>query len=203
MEVSVSPLKDRNGRVRFVIHVARDITERKQSEQRLRYLAFHDIITDLPNRLLFNDRFQQAILRAARAKRSVAILLMDLDRFKVVNDNHGHRIGDLLLKAIAARLEGNIRKIDTLARLWGDEFGLLIGDLKNARDVNPIARKILRSFAVPFIIEGHELRTSASLGVAFYPDHGDNIEILLKNADHAMYQAKERGRNNYLFYARD
>jgi diguanylate cyclase (GGDEF)-like protein/PAS domain S-box-containing protein len=201
MEVSVSPLKDRAGHVRFVIHVARDITERKRTEQRLRYLAFHDIITDLPNRLLFNDRFQQAILRAARTKESVAVMLMDLDRFKDVNDNLGHRIGDLLLKSIAGRFLQSLRKTDTIARLWGDEFGILVDGTGSIASIRKIARKILKVFKSPLIVEGYELKVTASLGISVYPDHGDNIEQMLRQADQAMYQAKKKGRNNFEIYS--
>ena len=201
MEVSVSPLKDRTGRVRFVIHVARDITERKRAEQRLKYLAFHDIITDLPNRLLFNDRFQQAILRAARTKKSVAVMLMDLDRFKDVNDRLGHRIGDIVLKSIAGRFIHIIRKTDTIARLWGDEFGILVDDARNVPSIKKIARKILNVFTSSMIVEGYELRVTASLGISIYPDHGENIEQLLKQADQAMYQAKKKGRDNYEIFS--
>ncbi len=194
---TVSPIFDNQGRLTGFLAIQRDITNRKQDEKRLNYLAYHDILTDLPNRLLFNDRFNQSIARAARYRTLVAVMLMDLDRFKEINDRYGHRTGDLLLKSVSGRLAGTIRKMDTLSRLWGDEFGLLIGDLKDTRDVIPIARKILRIFAEPFLVEGYELKISVSIGITFYPDQGDNIEVLLKNADHAMYQAKDLGRNRY------
>ncbi len=197
---TVSPIFDNQGALTGFLAIQRDITNRKQDEKRLNYLAYHDILTDLPNRLLFNDRFNQSMARAARYRTLVAVMLMDLDRFKEINDRYGHRTGDLLLKSVAGRLAGTVRKMDTLSRLWGDEFGILIGDLKHARDVVPITRKILKIFTEPFLVEGHELKISASIGIAFYPDQGDNIEILLRNADHAMYQAKDLGRNRYHIY---
>lgn len=197
IESTVSPVLDNQGQLTGFLAIQRDITRRKQDEKRLNYLAYHDILTDLPNRLLFSDRFNQALARATRYKTIFAVMLMDLDRFKEVNDRFGHRIGDQLLKLVAQRLRQKIRKTDTIARLWGDEFGVLIGDMKSKTAAGKIARKILGAFISSFIAEGYELNITASIGISVYPEHGNNIEELLKNADRAMYKAKKKGRNNF------
>jgi diguanylate cyclase (GGDEF)-like protein/PAS domain S-box-containing protein len=201
IESTVSPVLDGQNKISGFLAIQRDITLRKQDEKRLNYLAYHDILTDLPNRLLFNDHFNQSLARAARYKTILAVMLMDLDRFKEVNDSHGHRIGDQLLKSVAQRLQLKIRGTDTIARLWGDEFGVLVGDMKSKAETGKIARKILGAVIAPYVIEGYELNITASIGVCLYPEHGNNIEDLLKNADRAMYRAKEKGRNSYEIYS--
>lgn len=179
----------------------RDITKRKQTEERLNYLASFDALTDLPNRTLFYDRLGQATARARWHKRWVAVLFLDLDRFKVINDTLGHAIGDLLLKAAAVRLTGSIREGDTVARLGGDEFVLILDDLAQPQDTSKVAQKILDALSDPFDLEGRELFITASIGIALWPEDGEDPETLLKNADIAMYRAKEQGRNACQLYS--
>lgn len=179
----------------------RDITKRKQAEERLSYLASFDALTDLPNRTLFHDRLGQATARARWRKRWVAVLFLDLDRFKVINDTLGHAVGDRLLKAAAARLIDSIREGDTVARLGGDEFVLILDDLAQPQDTSKVAQKILEALSEPFHLEERELFITASIGIALWPEDGENPETLLKNADTAMYRAKEMGKNNYQLYS--
>lgn len=179
----------------------RDITERKQAEERLSYLANFDSLTSLPNRTLFYDRLEQAISRATWHKRSVAILFLDLDHFKMINDTLGHAFGDLLLKLVAERLMHCIREGDTVARLGGDEFVVMLDSLKEPQDAVVVGQKIIESLANPFTLEKRELFITTSMGIALYPSDGHNCEALLKNADTAMYRAKEQGRNHYQLYS--
>jgi diguanylate cyclase (GGDEF)-like protein len=176
----------------------RAITERTQV--RLQRLAHYDPITGLPNRLLFMDRLQQAIAQAQRNERLAAVMLLDLDRFKAVNDSFGHSMGDLLLMGVATRLVGCVRSDDTVARLGGDEFTVLLPEIRYIHDAATVAAKILNALAEPFALGGHETYVNASVGIALYPFH-DDIETLLKCADTAMYRAKEHGGNQYEFYA--
>jgi diguanylate cyclase (GGDEF)-like protein/PAS domain S-box-containing protein len=183
-----------------ILSVARDITERKRAEQQLAYIATHDALTGLPNRVLFNDRLNLALALAHRHQQKLAVLLLDLDRFKDINDTLGHSVGDQLLRVTGKRLRGLLRKSDTLARMGGDEFLFLVPGLTRLEHAAEIARKILESFREPFLVEDHELRTTASIGVTIFPDDGENADTLLKNADIAMYTAKQKGRNNYQRY---
>ncbi len=184
-----------------------DITARKTAEEaarareeRIRYLAYHDALTDLPNRSLLLDRLSQALAQAERDGTEVAVLYMDLDRFKIVNDTLGHPVGDALLRAVAERLRSVLREGDTIARLGGDEFVILLPRISAASDVARVAAKALGMLATPFVVSGHELHTSSSLGVSLYPKDGADPEILLKHADTALYHAKDRGRNQYQFF---
>ena len=180
-----------------VVSVSRDISERRQAEEQIEYQAYHDALTGLPNRLLFRDRVTIALAHAKRQRAPVAVMFLDLDRFKFVNDTLGHSLGDELLRAVAARLRAVLREGDTIARMGGDEFTVLLADLKQAEDVAKIAQKLIDTIAYPFRVEGHELYVTTSVGIALHPDDGDTAETLLKNADAAMYRAKEAGRNSY------
>ncbi|MCF6155718.1 MAG: EAL domain-containing protein [Candidatus Brocadia sp.] len=184
----------------YLMGIFRDITERKQSEEKIKHIAFHDPLTNLSNRLLFNDRLTLAIAQAHRTKEKLAVMFLDLDRFKIINDTMGHTFGDQLLYRIAEKLRKCVREGDTVARLGGDEFSLLITGITRVEDVHNIARKILNVFKQKWVIDRHELYATASIGVALYPDNGKDVETLLKNADIAMYDAKEQGRNNYQFF---
>jgi diguanylate cyclase (GGDEF)-like protein/PAS domain S-box-containing protein len=180
--------------------VARDITERKRAEAQISYQAYHDILTDLPNRMLFRDRLELALIQARRNKTELAVMFVDLDRFKLVNDSLGHIKGDELLQKVAGRLKENLRRGDTLARFGGDEFTLLLPDLHTRTDAIVIAGKFVESLQKPFSLSEHEVHVSASIGIAVFPDHGEGIDDLLRHADIAMYQVKASGKNGHSFY---
>jgi diguanylate cyclase (GGDEF)-like protein/PAS domain S-box-containing protein len=181
----------------------RDISAIQQSRKELQYLAHHDPLTKLPNRLLFHDRLGHALELARREGRQIAVLFMDLDRFKNVNDTLGHPIGDKLLQEVAKRIKSRLREEDTLARLGGDEFILLVEQRGDAQEVVMIAQKLLEAFVQPFAVDGHDLYLSASIGISLFPMDGQNATTLVRNADMAMYRAKEQGRNNFQFYTRE
>ena len=174
-----------------------DISDRKEAERQIEYQAYHDALTDLPNRMLFMDRLSVSIAQANRTGRHVAVMFLDLDHFKFINDTLGHSVGDLLLRSIARILGQSLRGQDTVARIGGDEFTILLADLAAPGDAATVAQKVLDSIARPIVVEGHELFVTTSIGVALHPADGDDAETLLKNADSAMYRAKELGRNNY------
>ncbi len=178
----------------------RDVTEKKRSQARLYTLAHNDNLTGLPNRILFRDRLQQAIAYANRQKRYVALLFMDLDRFKVINDSLGHPVGDRLLQMVARTLLSSVREVDTVARFGGDEFTIVLGNLEKREDAEMVAGKILDALQKPFNIDGHELFALGSVGISISPDHGDDIDGLIKKADVAMYAAKTHGGGRYLLY---
>ena len=185
------------GRFTEIIAVSRDISERRRAEEQIEYQAYHDALTGLPNRLLFRDRLTIALAHAKRQQTPLAVMFLDLDRFKYVNDTLGHSLGDEMLRAIAARLKAVLREGDTIARMGGDEFTVLLSDLHSPEDAAKIAQKILETVAYPISVEGHELYVTTSIGIALFPNDGDSAESLLKNADSAMYRAKEAGRNSY------
>lgn len=201
--LSISAVKDEGGQVTHYVGVFSDIAAQKQAEQQLSFLAHHDSLTGLPNRVLFNDRLTHAIRRAARESAQVAVLFIDLDRFKNVNDTLGHHLGDHLLRMVAGELQKTVRASDTLARLGGDEFALLVEDLNGVQDAFLVAQKLLDVFAQSFALAEHELYISASIGIAVYPNDGQDAHDLVKNADAAMYQAKAKGRNSYHCYAKE
>jgi diguanylate cyclase (GGDEF)-like protein/PAS domain S-box-containing protein len=180
--------------------VIRDITERKHAEAQIRALAYHDTLTGLPNRLLFNDRLAMALAQAQRKQQRVGVLFVDLDRFKIINDSLGHGFGDRLLQAVAQRILGSIREGDTLARLGGDEFTVLVPGVDGAEDVAKVADKMLEVVRAPFELDGRELFITTSIGVSMFPDDGTDVEALVKNADTAMYRAKEHGRDMFQPY---
>jgi len=196
------PVFDAAGRVHRIIGVSQDVTERKRSEEEARFLAHHDTLTGLPNRRLLDDRLRQAVFLAQRRDSKVAVMLLDLDGFKEVNDSLGHRAGDAVLREVAQRLSGCMRKSDTLARHGGDEFVIVIPDLALEADCQVIAEKVLRELGPEFRADGKSFRIGASIGVSLYPADAGDGEGLLRNADVAMYRAKSLGGNNYRFYAR-
>ncbi len=177
-----------------------EIEERRRADERIVHMAHHDALTGLPNRALLADRVRQAIARANRSGGKLALLFLDLDRFKNINDSLGHAVGDQLLTAVAARLTASRREVDTVARLGGDEFIISLPDIGGASDAASVAQRILADLAGPFAIAGHDLHADASIGIAIYPGDGDTAETLVRNADTAMYHAKESGRANYQFF---
>jgi len=189
-----------DGRLSIIEGTAIDITERKRAEEQVKHLAFHDPLTNLPNRLLFNDRLTLAVAQAHRHNQKLAVLFLDLDRFKVINDSLGHSVGDELLRQVAERIQEHVREGDTVARLGGDEFTLLVPGISAEEDAAKIARKICDAVHDPFWIDGRELFVTTSLGVSVYPSDGHDAETLVRNADSAMYRAKEQGRDNYQLY---
>lgn len=199
-EKTISPLKDSQNHITHYIATGRDITNRMKDQERLYHLAHHDALTGLPNRSLLHERLEQIVARGRWNNRKAAILLLDMDRFKVINDTLGHDVGDRLLESMAERLQHCVREGDTVARLGGDEFAIVLNDLKDAQDVPNLAEKILASIATPFQLEKQELFITTSIGISVYPKDGEDSHTLLKNADVAMYQAKAKGKNNYQFY---
>ena len=181
--------------------VIRDLSEQKRAEALIRFQTWHDQLTRLPNRSLFRDRVDVAVARARREGSLVAVMYLDLDRFKVINDTLGHSVGDRLLKAVAARLGSLIQEGDTLARFGGDEFGLLLPDVRSEEDVDAVAGKLLEGLAVPFQVDEHELYVAASIGIAVHPEAGDSAESLIRGADIAMYHIKARGKNGHQRFA--
>ncbi|MBU3070748.1 EAL domain-containing protein [Aestuariicella sp. G3-2] len=202
------PLRDKKGKVFGLCSISTDITERKNAQDalrdqqsRLNYMAFHDSLTSLPNRALFYDRINHGLARARRSGNRLALMLLDLDRFKYINDSLGHDAGDLFLKALSKRLEENVRDMDTVARLGGDEFVLVLEGVHSDDDIAFVARKVLASVANPINVMEHEISTTASIGISVFPQDGDEADSLLKHADIAMYKAKEAGKDNFKFYA--
>ncbi len=203
IEASVSLNKDSSGNPTGFKGVIRDITERKRIEQELNYMATHDALTGLPNRLMFSQLLNQAIQSAKRNKRQLAVFFIDLDRFKIINDTLGHEAGDLLLQEIAKRFRRGLRAVDVVGRLGGDEFVILIEEFSDLTQVAKVAHKILSAAMKPMVIMDEECRVTASIGISAYPHDGHDEQTLMKNADIAMYYAKEEGKNNYQFYSRD
>lgn len=201
VEASLAFSHDEKGEVVGSVLVLRDITERKRHEQKLAFLAIHDSLTGLPNRVLFEDRLTLALIQARRKNQKVAVLLLDLDHFKKVNDTLGHSIGDALLQAVAARLVNVLRKGDTIARMGGDEFMVLLSDINVEKAEAKIAQRILQAFHRPFEINDREISITTSIGIALFPDNGEDADTLTKNADIALYRAKEAGRNNCQYYS--
>jgi len=202
-EKTISPVRDANGQITHYIATSRDVTKLMETQEHLAQLAHHDPLTGLPNRMLFMDRLQHALERAQRNQRHLALLFLDIDQFKKINDTLGHQVGDTLLKQMAKRLQSSLRSEDTIARLGGDEFAIVIENGSGEHGIRHIAAKLVKRMNHPFMIDGHELLCTTSIGIAQYPNDGKNAEALLKNADTAMYKAKQSGRNHYCFFSRN
>ena len=203
IEDSAAPIHDRAGRVIGAVIVFHDVSAARAMSLQMTYSAQHDLVTDLPNRLLLNDRISQSIALARRRNRPIAVIFLDLDRFKYVNDSLGHAIGDKLLQSVSKRLLAGVRGSDTVSRQGGDEFVILLSEITYPEDAATSARKILRSLGAPHSVGGQDLHIDGSIGISVYPEDGGNAETLIKNADTAMYHAKEKGRNNFQFFKAD
>jgi diguanylate cyclase (GGDEF)-like protein/PAS domain S-box-containing protein len=203
IEDSAAPIHDRRGQVSGAVMVFHDVSTARALSLRMSYLAQHDSLTDLPNRIMLNDRLKQAMALAHRHDKKIAVLFLDVDRFKHINDSVGHAVGDRLLQSVALRTLACVRNADTVSRQGGDEFVILLSEVVHARDAAVCADKILLALSAPHHVQGHDLHITASIGIVTYPDDGTDAETLLKNADFAMYQAKDSGRNNYQFFRPD
>lgn len=199
--LSIAVVRDEQGTVTNYIALFSDITERRASFERIQHLAHYDALTHLPNRTLLNDHIDMSIAGAKRNHTRFAVLFLDLDRFKIVNDTMGHHVGDTLLQAVAGRLQECVRESDTVARLGGDEFVILLGDINDEKDAALVAQKIIALVSKPFMLGDYQANIGTSIGISIYPTHGADKFTLLKHADAAMYQAKENGRNNFQFCA--
>jgi diguanylate cyclase (GGDEF)-like protein/PAS domain S-box-containing protein len=202
VNVTISSMFSGRGNFRFIAMIE-DITQRKAVEREIRHLASHDALTDLPNRTLLQDRLAQAIIHAQRARKYVAVLFVDLDRFKNINDSLGHDVGDQVIREAAKRLSMALRTGDTVARHGGDEFVVVLSDITRQSDVVVVVQKIIEAISEPMMLQGHELYLSSSVGISMYPRDGRNSVTLMKNADTAMYQAKKTGAGGYKFYVDD
>jgi diguanylate cyclase (GGDEF)-like protein/PAS domain S-box-containing protein len=198
-----TPLVDPGGRIVGFASLVQDVTERLNTERTIHYMAHHDALTGLPNRRLMQDRLNQAIMQARRKQRHVAVLFLDLDRFKLLNDTLGHDTGDFILKDVARRLASCVREVDTVSREGGDEFVVILPDLEHPEHARIVADKIVREFARPVEIGGQEIHISTSIGISHYPNDATDVNHLLKHADSAMYQAKDAGRNTIRFFTSD
>ncbi len=201
--LSISTMKDERGEFSHHIAVVSDISERKAAEEHMVYIAQHDFLTDLPNRMMLHDRLTQAIAHAEREQRKVAVMFLDLDRFKAINDTLGHLVGDKLLQLVAGRISSVARTSDTVSRLGGDEFAIMLPYIENTDDIAMIAVKLLASIAGPYMVDGNEIEVTTSIGISVFPEDGIDSESLIAHADAAMYQAKGNGRNNYQFFTRE
>ncbi|WP_371736969.1 MULTISPECIES: EAL domain-containing protein [Brevibacillus] len=199
-ESKINPIVDELGNVSKLLFVTRDITDRKQSEELIHHLAYHDALTDLPNRRMYTQHLSREIMQAKRFQSNLAVLFLDLDRFKDVNDSFGHDVGDLLLVEAANRLKACLRPTDVVARLGGDEFTVLLSQLADREEAAALANQIMEALQRPFILQDHSFNVSCSIGIALYPQDGDNADDLLKRADTALYTVKSRGKNGYDFF---
>lgn len=203
LSATISLIRDAQGQVSNFVGVCKDVTELKAAEDALQKMAYYDVLTNLPNRSLFKDRLQHAIAVAQRAQSQLALMFIDLDRFKYVNDTLGHDAGDELLKEAAVRLSGTVRKTDSVARLGGDEFTLIVADAKALADIDTVAKKVIDSLEGAFRLAGQEVFIGASIGIAVFPEDGRDVATLVKNADTAMYRAKQAGRGTYRFFTQE
>ena len=193
--------RDASGRAERVIGTLSDISERKATQAQIEYLATRDPVTRLPNRILLSDRLQQAIVEAQRDLTQIAVLFLDLDHFKYINDSLGHHIGDALLCQVGSRIETRMRKVDTVARVGGDEFVVMLKNIRSVSDISALAGEVLRAVSEIYEVEGHRLNTSCSIGISIFPDDAKDAQALLRNADTAMYHAKDNNRNSYEFFS--
>lgn len=198
MDLSVSEMPLKEGR--YFVGIFRDITERKLAEQKIEHLAHHDYLTGLPNRVFFLGRLQQSISLAKRGNYKTAVLFMDLDGFKYINDTFGHQAGDALLQEVAGRIKKIIRESDTVARLGGDEFTLVLNNIDARGSISLVAKNIINALAEPFVLDGQTCQVGASIGISIFPDDSQDCCTLLTQADEAMYEAKRSGKNTYAFH---
>ncbi len=198
--LSVTAVRDEDGNLSHYIGIFSDITSEKENEERLAHLAHYDQLTNLPNRILFDDRLKQALGLARRTRSRLAIMFLDLDGFKAINDTLGHDAGDELLKQVANRLSASLRSSDTVARFGGDEFTIVLPEIDSRESVSRVATKITEAIARPYTLNGNEARVTTSIGISLYPADGQHANTLLKKADNAMYQAKHHGKNHHEFY---
>ncbi|MCW8827530.1 MAG: diguanylate cyclase [Gammaproteobacteria bacterium] len=198
--LSIAAVHDKQGKLSHYVAIFADITSEKENKERLQYLAHYDQLTHLPNRILFNDRMRQALAQAKREQRQVAVMFLDLDGFKEVNDSLGHNAGDEMLRQVAQRLEDCLRATDTVARFGGDEFTIVLPEIDNRHSVIRIANKIGEEIAKPYTLDGQEAHITTSIGISLYPDDSEAPEKLLDYADNAMYHAKRHGKNHHEFY---
>ncbi len=203
VEDSSAPIRSRDGRVAGAVLVFRDVSEARAMAQKMAHLAQHDFLTGLPNRVLLTERLSQSIGLARRHGKQVALLYLDLDNFKTINDSLGHAIGDQLLQSVAERLTACVRTTDTVCRQGGDEFVILLAEIEQPQDAANVAEKILAALAVPRHLGSHEIHVTPSIGISVYPDDGNSADAVMKNADTAMYHAKASGRDNYQFFRAD
>jgi diguanylate cyclase (GGDEF)-like protein/PAS domain S-box-containing protein len=199
--LDISSAHDLTGQLSNYIAIFSDLTERRALDERIEYLAYHDQLTGLPNRVLLHDRFKQAVASATRKNTMIAVLFLDLDKFKQVNDALGHAAGDELLQLVARRIEQSVREVDTVSRIGGDEFAILLTNLPDAQTISAIAEKILTEMTAHFTISGNTVDSSLSIGISLYPTDGLELDLLLRMADASMYHAKNCGRNNYRFFS--
>jgi diguanylate cyclase (GGDEF)-like protein/PAS domain S-box-containing protein len=203
VSLSASPIKDTSGHIAGASAIFRDITQRKAAEKQVQFLAYYDALTGLPNRTLLQDRLIKALASARRQKNKVALLFLDLDRFKTINDSLGHSVGDLVLQQVAERLKKWGREQDTVARVGGDEFLIVLTAVKEPADAAVAAERLMDTMTAEFVAQGHSLGISCSIGISIFPEHGAEGETLIKNADAAMYSAKESGCNNFQFFTKE
>jgi diguanylate cyclase (GGDEF)-like protein len=200
---TITPIRDARDEITHFVSINEDFTAQKEAAEQVRRMAYFDPLTRLPNRVLFLDRLNQGLILAKRNRDRVAVLFVDLDRFKSVNDTHGHHVGDALLQAAADRLRACVRESDTVARIAGDEFTVILPQGAQRDGAAVVAEKIVSAMAEPFVLHGHSLRIGASVGVALYPDDADDAATLIKLADAAMYAAKQESRNTWRFHKPD
>lgn len=198
--LTINANRDEAGQITHYVGICTDITERKQTQERIQHLAYHDPLTDLPNRLLLQDRIGLAIAEAQRNNTMAAVLFLDLDRFKTINDSLGHLVGDKLLQQVAQRLATCLHETDTISRIGGDEYVIVLPNITDTSRIADTAQDILTALSAPVVVDGQTFHTSASMGISLYPNDGQDVQTLMKYADTAMYHAKEHGRNNFQFF---